>query len=454
MISSYEEARRANIARNKAMLESLGIEKVVVKTSIKRQRKKSEVPARRSSRVEKVLVVRAKIQQVLEDDDELFRQEHARRVRQMREQARQLKHEREELGRMRREEQEQRRMEKLLEIERKRQQQTDERRRRQLELNAKRMEKQEKERLRNVVVLKLPRAWATTTPLTEKHDNDDEDDEDIEVDDFFDDENEDGDADEEEDLDDDEDFEDGDDENALWVKGSIKRPQTPEIVEIESDDDETEDGSDDDDSSEGESGDSEDWDGCDDDDDSAVMASLLDEQTKTLRRNGLSTAAKSPNAHVVVPREEALVVKLKRPLTEDRLSLDGKPLVLKFRHRQLVQKIQELQKLNNSDAMEMRKKSRVQDADMEYDVRLSKGTHGLCVEFGVEQNKIKVMGFRQPQPGQVGPAEASGKISLGDELIAVEGEAVRDASRFKRFVPILKSGLSVTLRFRRCSQLT
>jgi hypothetical protein len=85
----------------------------------------------------------------------------------------------------------------------------------------------------------------------------------------------------------------------------------------------------------------------------------------------------------------------------------------------------------------------------EFEVTLQKGEYGLCMNMGVKMGGISVLGFRQPQPGLVGPAEASGKIQIGDDLIAVDGVVFTCADDFKKVVPLLKSDAPTTLRFRR-----
>ncbi|OQR81503.1 chromodomain protein, partial [Thraustotheca clavata] len=85
----------------------------------------------------------------------------------------------------------------------------------------------------------------------------------------------------------------------------------------------------------------------------------------------------------------------------------------------------------------------------EFEVLLQKGTYGLCMNMGIKLGGISVLGFRQPQPGVMGPAEACGMIQVGDDLIAVDGIVLQTADDFKKVVPLLKSEAPATLRFRR-----
>ena len=87
------------------------------------------------------------------------------------------------------------------------------------------------------------------------------------------------------------------------------------------------------------------------------------------------------------------------------------------------------------------------DADaVQYVVVLQKGRHGVCLNLaGV--NMVRVVGFRALPDGTPGPAEASGKISVGDVLLGVNGTAV---NKLKDVVELLgSSGQVVELRFQK-----
>ncbi|OQR90058.1 chromodomain protein [Achlya hypogyna] len=88
-------------------------------------------------------------------------------------------------------------------------------------------------------------------------------------------------------------------------------------------------------------------------------------------------------------------------------------------------------------------------ASYEFEVTLQKGQFGLCMNMGVKLGSISVLGFRQPQPGVMGPAEMCGAINVGDDLVAVDGIVLQTADDFKKVVPLLKSEAPATLRFRR-----
>ncbi|CAK4084669.1 unnamed protein product [Aphanomyces euteiches] len=88
----------------------------------------------------------------------------------------------------------------------------------------------------------------------------------------------------------------------------------------------------------------------------------------------------------------------------------------------------------------------------EFEVHLSKGEHGLCMNMGVKMGSISVLGFRQPSPGVIGPAEACGMIQVGDDLVGVDGIILHSADDFKKVVPLLKSEMPTKLRFRRSPQ--
>ncbi|KDO33099.1 hypothetical protein SPRG_01911 [Saprolegnia parasitica CBS 223.65] len=88
-------------------------------------------------------------------------------------------------------------------------------------------------------------------------------------------------------------------------------------------------------------------------------------------------------------------------------------------------------------------------ASYEFEVTLQKGSYGLCMNMGVKLGSISVLGFRQPQPGVMGPAEMCGMIHVGDDLVAVDGIVLQTADDFKKVVPLLKSEAPATLRFRR-----
>ncbi|RHY49355.1 hypothetical protein DYB34_006016, partial [Aphanomyces astaci] len=88
----------------------------------------------------------------------------------------------------------------------------------------------------------------------------------------------------------------------------------------------------------------------------------------------------------------------------------------------------------------------------EFEVVLQKGEHGLCMNMGIKMGSVSVLGFRQPLPGVVGPAEACGMIQVGDDLVCVDGIMLQCADDFKKVVPHLKSDLPAKLRFRRSPQ--
>lgn len=85
----------------------------------------------------------------------------------------------------------------------------------------------------------------------------------------------------------------------------------------------------------------------------------------------------------------------------------------------------------------------------EYEVLLQKGSIGLCMNMSVRMGSVTVTSFRRPEGGIVGPAEASGIICIGDELVAVDGYLVQTQEDFARVVSRLKSLRPVLLRFRR-----
>ncbi|KAF1795179.1 Chromodomain-helicase-DNA-binding protein 7 [Phytophthora cactorum] len=85
----------------------------------------------------------------------------------------------------------------------------------------------------------------------------------------------------------------------------------------------------------------------------------------------------------------------------------------------------------------------------EYEVLLQKGSIGLCMNMSVRLGSVSVTSFRRPEPGLMGPAEASGVITVGDDLIAVDGFLVQSQEDFARVVSRLKSLRPVLLRFRR-----
>ncbi|RHY34473.1 hypothetical protein DYB32_000947 [Aphanomyces invadans] len=88
----------------------------------------------------------------------------------------------------------------------------------------------------------------------------------------------------------------------------------------------------------------------------------------------------------------------------------------------------------------------------EFEVVLQKGEHGLCMNMGIKMGSVSVLGFRQPLPGVIGPAEACGMIQVGDDLVCVDGIMLNSSDDFKKVVPHLKSDLPAKLRFRRSPQ--
>ncbi|KAG6574650.1 Chromodomain-helicase-DNA-binding protein 7 [Phytophthora cinnamomi] len=85
----------------------------------------------------------------------------------------------------------------------------------------------------------------------------------------------------------------------------------------------------------------------------------------------------------------------------------------------------------------------------EYEVLLQKGSIGLCMNMSVRMGSVTVTSFRRPESNLMGPAEASGMIAVGDDLIAVDGFLVQSQEDFARVVSRLKSLRPVLLRFRR-----
>ncbi|GMF22171.1 unnamed protein product [Phytophthora fragariaefolia] len=85
----------------------------------------------------------------------------------------------------------------------------------------------------------------------------------------------------------------------------------------------------------------------------------------------------------------------------------------------------------------------------EYEVLLQKGSIGLCMNMSVRMGSVTVTSFRRPEGNLMGPAEASGMVAIGDDLIAVDGFLVQSQEDFARVVSRLKSLRPVLLRFRR-----
>ncbi|KAE9345020.1 Chromodomain-helicase-DNA-binding protein 7 [Phytophthora fragariae] len=85
----------------------------------------------------------------------------------------------------------------------------------------------------------------------------------------------------------------------------------------------------------------------------------------------------------------------------------------------------------------------------EYEVLLQKGSIGLCMNMSVRMGSVTVTSFRRPDGIMMGPAEASGMITVGDDLIAVDGFLVQSQEDFARVVSRLKSLRPVLLRFKR-----
>nr|CCA16363.1 ChromodomainhelicaseDNAbinding protein 8 putative [Albugo laibachii Nc14] len=85
----------------------------------------------------------------------------------------------------------------------------------------------------------------------------------------------------------------------------------------------------------------------------------------------------------------------------------------------------------------------------EYEILLHKGSVGLCMNMNICMSRVTVTCFRRPAEGIIGPAEASGKIEIGDELVAVDGYKILKADDFTKVVGRLKSLRPVLLRFRR-----
>jgi len=71
------------------------------------------------------------------------------------------------------------------------------------------------------------------------------------------------------------------------------------------------------------------------------------------------------------------------------------------------------------------------------------------MNMSVRMGSVTVTSFRRPESSLMGPAEASGMISVGDDLIAVDGFLVQSQEDFARVVSRLKSLRPVLLRFRR-----
>ncbi|TMW56968.1 hypothetical protein Poli38472_002893 [Pythium oligandrum] len=85
----------------------------------------------------------------------------------------------------------------------------------------------------------------------------------------------------------------------------------------------------------------------------------------------------------------------------------------------------------------------------EYEVLLQKGSIGLCMNMSVRMGCVTVTSFRRPEGGVIGPAEASGMIHIGDDLVAVDGFRIQSPDDFTKVVGRLKSLRPVLLRFRR-----
>ncbi|RHX97096.1 hypothetical protein DYB28_004176 [Aphanomyces astaci] len=464
MLSSYEQGRRANIARNKEMLESLGIDKSEKKVPVRRSRKKSLQPQRRSSRVGAVSDVRAKILQGMESLEEKYEREQRQLLRRIREDS---KNERRELNQMRRAELEQRRMAKLIKAEQKRLAK-EERAAAIVELRSLREEqlrlaKLDEERRRNVVKFKLPvglrrlvatsRQWSTVANGDERSLNQATNS-----------------IQEEQNLD--EHFKSNssnsnsnalssDDDDNLSSDSSIDEVSDEEFNELSGEDDESGGGDSDvsyrasrrpqakstsfskDDTRAGP--------------DRSQPWLAVSSKPKSTSRLLVKLNHSQPRPRMIYQRRAAP----SSPATDSPPSSSSSgPLVVRFNRspaasvpRKLIRPTASLPP-DEPNAKRNRflipPKALPRDDHPCYQVHLGKGVHGLCIDLDVVDGKsVTVTGFRQPLPGVQGPAEACGQIEIGDELIAVDGDLIGGPAGFKRFVPVLKSGLSVTLRFRK-----
>jgi hypothetical protein len=75
--------------------------------------------------------------------------------------------------------------------------------------------------------------------------------------------------------------------------------------------------------------------------------------------------------------------------------------------------------------------------DSEYQVCLQKGQSGLYMNIGDCKDRVVVLGFRTMADGKPGPAEASGKIKVGDVLVAINGYRITHL-RFQEIIQVLQ----------------
>jgi hypothetical protein len=70
------------------------------------------------------------------------------------------------------------------------------------------------------------------------------------------------------------------------------------------------------------------------------------------------------------------------------------------------------------------------------EVCVAKGSSGLFMNIGDYKNRVVVLGFRKKSDGSLGPAEASGKIRMGDLLVGINGQCLTKLG-FKQIIQLL-----------------
>jgi hypothetical protein len=70
------------------------------------------------------------------------------------------------------------------------------------------------------------------------------------------------------------------------------------------------------------------------------------------------------------------------------------------------------------------------------EVCVAKGSSGLFMNIGDYKNRVVVLGFRKKSDGSLGPAEASGKIRMGDLLVGINGQYLTKLG-FKQIIQLL-----------------
>ncbi|RHY34019.1 hypothetical protein DYB32_001194 [Aphanomyces invadans] len=395
MMSTYERDRDANIARNKAMLASLGIDKSVKKTAVGRPRKQVLEPRRRSSRVDIVTEVRARILQCMEDDEMRIEHEQRQLVKKLRQHKR---NERRELSQMQLEENAQLRMAKRI-LEKQKRLAREQRAAAKLELKQlqhkkTRLRKMADERQRNVVVLKIPndlkrlvaasRDWASDIKTTQISSTIQED--------YI--------SSSDDHVDSSSESDDGSSE-ALSSESSVDEASENELNKL-----------------------SEDAEEDSDDDDAAYR--------------------KHSNTSMV--QSSRLVVRLKGSTITGRTVLARRSQIKLLPQTQRDVKNQ----LHDNSSRNLRLVARLNHPCKSPEPwRRDVPPH----PSGSDDNRMTAVPDVASRPCLVTirPAEACGKISIGDELIAVDGALIGGPAGFKQFIPLLKSGLSVSLRFCRSS---